>query len=149
MCDAIYKMMLTLKRGWIQGQVAQRRGGRVGQCRVVSGVESSAMVDPTFINMYIGSVCKAESLGEFNRCVAGLVVPPIDEQWKVMDILRKTSEVTDITGILGPCMNLLVHKRYEEYTDLVNMFIQYHAQLDAIKDMVNDAMPIVGNIMDA
>lgn len=104
-------------------------------------------VDPTFITTYITSVCKSShNIAEANRCMASLYVPPIEDQWKIMKTLRAASQFVDINPILGPCMNLLVHHEHQKFEDLINAYIEYEAQIEVIKHMVADAMPITGNI---
>jgi len=118
--------------------------------RVVPSVASSvaSSVDPAFMMTYIGSVCGQFEGPLLQNCMASLYVPPLEEQFRIMDVLRNVSEIVDVTPIMGSLMNLLVHGKDNEFKELVAAFVENQIQIEKIKSLVEDAMPIIVDIVE-
>lgn len=107
-------------------------------------------IDPSFLLTYISNVCNMGGLDDHDtrNCIASFVVPPLERQFEIMRILRQTSKVVDIQGILGPAMSLLVQDDIQRYEQLINAYIQYQLDLQQVRDLVTDALPLWENVVD-
>ena len=99
------------------------------------------VVDPTFVHTYVAALCKGLDPLEANRCVASIVVPPIEDQELVMDALRRTFSIVDVRPILGPCMHLLAQGKMEEYNELVGAYVELVSVLEHVQRLVEAAVP--------
>lgn len=103
-------------------------------------------IDPGFMSMYLHSMCAPEFT---TKCISSLYIPPIEEQHKIIRILKDSSNYTDITSVLAPSLNLLVHQRYSEFENLINALIEYETIVDKVKTIIDGASVIsVGGVED-
>lgn len=119
------------------------RIGGVGYTRLNATTEAS------FINTYITSVCKYHKLEETNRCIASLVVPPIDEQEKIMHVIREVYEKVNVDDILGGLLCLLAKHDFEGFNELLNSYVELQMMTSNVSTMVLDALPVLTNIKTA
>lgn len=120
---------------------------RFARCRC-GDVGGTGSVDPAFLSTYIASICGKMEGPILQNCMASLYVPPLEEQFKIMDVLRNVSEMVDITPIMGSLMNLLVHGKNDEFRELLAAFLEHQTHIEKIKSMVEDAMPIIVDIVE-
>lgn len=131
-------MQACIRRHVTAAMPVHRRQTRVARA-VDVGTES---VDPAYAILYIENVCeKARDLAATNRCISTLYIPPIEVQRRVIDILRETAMLVDISDILGPGMSLLSRGMYREYEELVNALIAYQASLENLRGLAEAAVP--------
>lgn len=104
-------------------------------------------IDPLFVTLYVENVCKSiHEYSEFNRCISNLTVPSLEEQYKIIEILRQTNKIVDISDILGPSMNLLIHQQYDKFEELVNALINYNIALETMRELIKSNMPIFADV---
>jgi hypothetical protein len=101
-------------------------------------------VDPTFLHVYLNSVCR--SFGDpasIKACFKSLIIPPFEEQMKIMDNLRKLNATVDISEIQGPLMSLFVQHEFEKAKELLAHYIEYRTEFEQIKELVADSLPLI------
>ena len=103
-------------------------------------------IDPVFFHVYVENVCKSSE--QIRQCIASLYMPPIEKQLHIMDILRQTMDVIDISDILGSAMSLLIKDDMEKYKELVKAYAEHQLQLEHIQDIVKHALPLKTNIIN-
>lgn len=139
----ILKVQQHVPKKWISPNfpINKRRVARPSQ-------PTPSDIDPLFISLYIDHVCgDTHAYSEFNRCISNLVVPPLNEQYKIIEILRQTNNIINISDIMGPCMNLLIKQQYEQFEELVNAHIAYNIALENMQALIKASTPIFANIV--
>lgn len=103
-------------------------------------------VDPTFVHMYINSICSR--FEDKQSCISSLVFPPIDEQIHILDVLREISSETEITPIIGPLISFLIKHDLDKVNTLLNLFLEYKIILSELKDLATESLPIIHDIVN-
>lgn len=87
---------------------------------------------PEFLNLSAKYLCPKED----PACVSDLFFPEADEQQRILDALHKIASTTDITGLQGAFLKLLIHHDFDNVTKL----------LDAVTEL-NHYQFVIGNII--
>ena len=89
-------------------------------------------INPEFWNLSTKYLCPKEDL----VCVYDLYFPEADEQQRILDALHEIASTTNIEGLQGAFLKLLIHHDFENVKDL----------LDAVTKL-NHYQFVIGNIL--
>lgn len=91
---------------------------------------------PDFLTTY-ASICKAIPV---EKCETVMVVPPVDEQMHIMDILDKLSRLADIEHVKGLLVHLLCTDNREAFEAVVNSLLAYNEAIDVIRSVYSSVI---------
>lgn len=101
------------------------------------------LIDPDFINTYIASVCGASPDPAYVRaCVDSFMLPPLEQQGQIMQVLRDLHEIIDIGRIQGPIMNLLIKGEEEKVQELLDAYTIYLEALQTMRNLCEEALEV-------
>lgn len=114
------------------------------QCRPYLRCPRRYAVAPTAIPEYIETCARYLCHQGDGICVQSLLVPPLDEQRYILTSLHQLAMQTDIEGLQGFFIKLLIHHDTDSITRLLEAAMNYNQAMDLIRSIAayTESLPI-------